>query len=88
MSGCIPGKRSSTPAPTAGCGTPLTPGLILILIGLGLALGNWAALAIAVVVPTAALVNRIRVERVLLDGLGEPYRRFAASRARLLPGVW
>jgi protein-S-isoprenylcysteine O-methyltransferase Ste14 len=21
-------------------------------------------------------------------GLGEPYRRFAASRARLFPGVW
>ena len=68
---------------------PSYSGLILILIGLGLALGNWAALAIAVVLPTAALVNRIRVEeRALLDGLGEPYRRFATSRARLLPGVW
>lgn len=68
---------------------PSYSGLILILIGLGLALGNWAGLAIALVVPIPALVNRIRVEeRALLDGLGDPYRRFAASRARLLPGVW
>jgi protein-S-isoprenylcysteine O-methyltransferase Ste14 len=27
-------------------------------------------------------------ERALLDALGEPYRRFAASRPRLFPGVW
>ena len=27
-------------------------------------------------------------ERALLDGLGEPYRRFAETRARLIPGVW
>jgi hypothetical protein len=27
-------------------------------------------------------------KRVLLEGLGDPYRRFAAGRARLFPGVW
>jgi protein-S-isoprenylcysteine O-methyltransferase Ste14 len=32
---------------------------------------------------------RIRFEeRALLDGLGEPYRRFAATRPRLFPGLW
>jgi protein-S-isoprenylcysteine O-methyltransferase Ste14 len=68
---------------------PSYSGLILILIGLGLALGNWAALAIAVLVPTPALVNRIQIEEhALSTALGEPYRRFAASRARLLPRVW
>ena len=68
---------------------PSYSGLILVFIGIGLALGNWAALATVVFVPTAALVNRIHIEeRALLDGLGEPYRRFAASRARLIPGVW
>lgn len=61
----------------------------MTLVGIGLALGNWAALAILLVVPTAGLVYRIGVEeRALLDGLGEPYRRFAASRSRLIPGVW
>lgn len=68
---------------------PSYTGLILTFLGLGLALGNWAALAVIAVVPTLGLVYRIRVEEdALLDGLGEPYRRFAASRARLFPGVW
>jgi protein-S-isoprenylcysteine O-methyltransferase Ste14 len=40
-------------------------------------------------VPAAGLVVRIRFEeRALLEGLGEPYRRFAASRPRLFPGLW
>jgi protein-S-isoprenylcysteine O-methyltransferase Ste14 len=68
---------------------PAYTGLLVTLLGLGLALGNWAALALLVIVPTAGLVVRIRVEeRALLDGLGEPYRRFTATRARLIPGVW
>jgi protein-S-isoprenylcysteine O-methyltransferase Ste14 len=61
----------------------------MTLIGIGLALGNWASLAALVVLPTVGLVVRIRVEeRALVEGLGEPYRRFAESRARLIPGVW
>jgi protein-S-isoprenylcysteine O-methyltransferase Ste14 len=68
---------------------PSYTGLLLTLLGIGLALGNWASLAALVVLPTAGLVVRIRVEeRALLDGIGEPYRRFAESRARLIPGVW
>jgi protein-S-isoprenylcysteine O-methyltransferase Ste14 len=68
---------------------PSYAGLILIFVGLGLALGNWAALAVLAVVPTVGLVVRIKTEeRALLEGLGEPYRRFAASRPRLFPGVW
>jgi protein-S-isoprenylcysteine O-methyltransferase Ste14 len=83
-----PGQSVVDTGPYRWVRHPSYSGLILILIGLGLALGNWAGLAIAVVLPTAALVNRVRVEeRALLDGLGEPYRRFAASRARVLPGV-
>lgn len=68
---------------------PSYTGLLVTFLGLGLALGNWAALAVMAVVPTLGLVYRIRVEEdALLEGLGEPYRRFAASRARLFPGVW
>jgi protein-S-isoprenylcysteine O-methyltransferase Ste14 len=68
---------------------PSYTGLILTVLGIGLALGNWAALIVLAIVPTAGLVVRIRVEeRALLEGLGEPYRRFAAGRARLIPGVW
>lgn len=68
---------------------PAYTGLILTFLGFGLALGNWAALAVAFLVPTAGLVYRINIEeRALLDGLGELYRRFAASRPRLFPEVW
>lgn len=68
---------------------PSYTGLILTFVGTGLALGNWAALGMLILVPTAGLIVRIRSEeRALLEGLGEPYRRFAASRARLFPGLW
>jgi protein-S-isoprenylcysteine O-methyltransferase Ste14 len=68
---------------------PSYTGLILTFVGTGLALDNWAALGMLILVPTAGLVVRIRSEeRALLAGLGEPYRRFAASRARLFPGLW
>jgi protein-S-isoprenylcysteine O-methyltransferase Ste14 len=68
---------------------PSYTGMIVTFLGIGLALGNWAALALLVVVPPAGLVGRIRAaERAHLDGLGEPYRRFAATRARLIPGIW
>ena len=68
---------------------PSYTGLIAIFVGLGLALDNWAALAVLAVVPTVGLLVRIRFEeRALLDGLGEQYRRFAAGRRRLFPGVW
>jgi protein-S-isoprenylcysteine O-methyltransferase Ste14 len=68
---------------------PSYTGLLLTFVGIGPALGNWAALALVIVVPAAGLVVRIRAEeRALLDGLGEPYRRFSATRARLIPGIW
>jgi len=64
-------------------------GLIVTFVGFGLALGNWASLAVLAVLPTAGLVYRIRFEeRALLEGLGESYRRYAEGRPRLLPGVW
>jgi protein-S-isoprenylcysteine O-methyltransferase Ste14 len=63
--------------------------MILTLVGIGLALGNWASVAVLAVVPTAGLVVRIHFEeRALLEGLGEPYRRYAAGRSRLFPRLW
>ena len=68
---------------------PSYTGLLMVCLGIGLALGNWLALVVVVVAPTVAILVRIRVEeRALLAGIGEPYRRFAASRKRLIPWVW
>lgn len=68
---------------------PSYTGLIAFLAGFGCALTNWLSLALLLVVPTASLVLRIRTEeRALLRELGAAYRRYAASRRRLVPGVW
>jgi protein-S-isoprenylcysteine O-methyltransferase Ste14 len=68
---------------------PSYTGLILTFVGIGLMLGNWLSLACLTLVPVIGLVIRIKVEeRALLAGIGEPYRRFLAARARLVPGVW
>jgi protein-S-isoprenylcysteine O-methyltransferase Ste14 len=68
---------------------PSYTGLIAAFIGIGLALGNWFSLLLFLVVPTIGLVFRVHVEETaLLTNLGEPYRRYAARRKRLLPGLW
>jgi len=68
---------------------PSYSGIVLSFLGVGIALENWLSIAALIVVPTIGLVIRIRVEeRVLLEALGEPYRQFSATRARLIPRVW
>lgn len=68
---------------------PSYTGLLLTLTGFALALGNWLALIVGVLLPVVGTAVRIRVEeRALLDGLGDPYRRYAQGRQRLIPHVW
>jgi protein-S-isoprenylcysteine O-methyltransferase Ste14 len=68
---------------------PSYTGMILFCAGVGLALTNWGSLIVLAVVPAAGLLVRIRSEeRILLAALGEPYRRYAATRSRLFPGIW
>jgi protein-S-isoprenylcysteine O-methyltransferase Ste14 len=63
--------------------------LVVFFIGIGLALSNWASLIVLALVPTVGLLARIRSEeRALLAGLGDEYRRYAATRRRLFPGIW
>jgi protein-S-isoprenylcysteine O-methyltransferase Ste14 len=68
---------------------PAYSGLIVFFLGVGLALSNWASLAVLALLPTAGLLVRIRSEeRALAAALGEEYRRYASTRRRLFPGVW
>lgn len=68
---------------------PSYTGMILVFVGFGLALTNWASLVVLAVVPTAALIVRIHAEeRALRAAFGEEYDRFAETRPRLLPRVW
>jgi protein-S-isoprenylcysteine O-methyltransferase Ste14 len=68
---------------------PSYTAIMLTFVGMGVALENWLSLVALIVIPTIGLVVRIRVEeRALLAALGEPYRVFSQSRARLIPKVW
>lgn len=68
---------------------PSYSGMLLTFAGVGLALTNWLSIACVLLAPLIGLVVRIRIEeRALLAELGEPYRRFAEGRARLIPHVW
>jgi protein-S-isoprenylcysteine O-methyltransferase Ste14 len=68
---------------------PSYTAIVLSFVGIGVALENWLSLLALMIVPTIGLVVRIRVEeRALLAALGEPYREFSRTRARLVPKVW
>jgi protein-S-isoprenylcysteine O-methyltransferase Ste14 len=68
---------------------PSYTAIIVSFAGIGVALENWLSLLAMLIVPTVGLVVRIRVEeRALLTAIGEPYRQFSSSRARLIPGIW
>jgi protein-S-isoprenylcysteine O-methyltransferase Ste14 len=68
---------------------PSYTGLLLAFAGAGLMAGNWLSAGGAVALVLIALIHRLRIEeRALNAALGERYREFAASRARLIPYVW
>jgi protein-S-isoprenylcysteine O-methyltransferase Ste14 len=68
---------------------PSYAGLLLAFAGGGLMLGNWVSTVGAVGLILTALTYRVRIEeRALAAALSDRYRRFAATRARLIPYVW
>jgi protein-S-isoprenylcysteine O-methyltransferase Ste14 len=68
---------------------PSYAGLLLTSLGAGIALGNWATLALLTIPYGFAMARRIGVEEAMLrQGLGEDYERYASGRKRLIPGVW
>ena len=68
---------------------PMYAGSALTFLGIGLVLGTVPALVVAFVGTLHAMIRRIQVEERALEGaLGERYREYAASRPRLVPGLW
>jgi len=65
---------------------PSYTGALITLVGLGLALGNWAALLTILACMGIAYAYRISVEEVaLVAALGEPYRQYMRRTQRLVP---
>jgi protein-S-isoprenylcysteine O-methyltransferase Ste14 len=68
---------------------PSYSGLILILIGFGIGIGNWLSLAICAFLPTIALIRRIRIEEdEMIRVLGPDYEAYREGTKRLVPGLW
>ena len=69
---------------------PSYSGLLLVFLGVGLGLGNWLALIVAVIAPAAGIVFRINVEeRTLIAALGDAYRGYSRRvRFKLIPRVY
>jgi protein-S-isoprenylcysteine O-methyltransferase Ste14 len=79
----VPGAARPTTAARA------YTGLLLIAAGIGLAGDTWPGLVVCLVLPTAAMLRRIRVvEAALTRVLGDPYRAYQSHTKRLIPGLW
>jgi protein-S-isoprenylcysteine O-methyltransferase Ste14 len=65
---------------------PSSTGALITLVGLGLALGNWAAVLAILACTGTAYAYRIFVEEsALVAVLGEPYKQYMRRTRRLIP---
>jgi protein-S-isoprenylcysteine O-methyltransferase Ste14 len=84
-----PGQAVVSHGPYTWVRHPSYNGLLRIVAGFGLALGNWLALAACLLAPPPAIVRRIQVEEAELNRVvGEPYRAYQSKTKRLIPGLW
>jgi protein-S-isoprenylcysteine O-methyltransferase Ste14 len=65
---------------------PSYTGALITLVGLGLALGNWAGILALLACVGTAFAYRIFVEEsALVAALGEPYKQYMRRTRRLVP---
>ena len=84
-----PGQAVVSTGPYRRIRHPAYAGLLLVVAGFGLAIGNWLSLAVCLLLPLPSLVRRISVEEAELQRvLGDAYRTYQAKTARLIPWLW
>ncbi len=84
-----PGHHMVTAGPYRYLRHPAYSAVALILTGIALACDDVWSLVAAAALGGTGLAVRIRAEeRQLTQALGADYKRFAADRKRLVPGVW
>jgi protein-S-isoprenylcysteine O-methyltransferase Ste14 len=67
---------------------PSYTGALITVLGLGLALGNWAGLVALLACVGIGYTYRIHVEEAaLVAALGEPYKQYMGRTQRLVPFV-
>src|SRR2546423_12313167 len=68
---------------------PSYTGVLLAFVGVGLSLGNWAALLVILLPIGAAFVHRMNVEENALSGaLGPQYTDYMRRTKRLIPFIY
>jgi protein-S-isoprenylcysteine O-methyltransferase Ste14 len=68
---------------------PAYLGVMILMGGFGLALGDLASATVMVVLPALGLMWRIKVEEAALrEGLGDRYSEYCRGRSRLVPWIW
>jgi protein-S-isoprenylcysteine O-methyltransferase Ste14 len=68
---------------------PAYSGTLLCLLGIGLALANWASLVAILASTCIGLLYRVRVEeRALTDALGQPYADYMRRTQRFIPFIF
>jgi protein-S-isoprenylcysteine O-methyltransferase Ste14 len=83
------GHRVIDTGPYALLRHPSYTGMLVVYLGIGVALDSWLSVAAVVVLPTLAVLNRIRHEEaVLVTQLGRDYELYQGRTKRLVPGLW
>lgn len=68
---------------------PSYSGVLITVLGFGLALTNWLSLLIVMVATVAGFSYRVRVEeRALCDALGDAYHAYMKRTRRFIPYLW
>ena len=68
---------------------PTYAGMLLAFYSAGLALGNWIILAAFVLLPTIAIVRRIKAEELMLERhFGKIYREYRLKTRALIPFLY
>ncbi len=84
-----PGHHVVTGGPYRFLRHPSYTAILLILTGVALACGDVWSLVAVLALGCTGLAVRIRAEeRQLTEALGTEYTQFAATRKRLIPGMW
>jgi protein-S-isoprenylcysteine O-methyltransferase Ste14 len=65
---------------------PSYTAILIMLLGVGMALSNWASLVVMLAGGLIGLLYRVRVEeRALVEALGQPYRDYMRTTTRFIP---
>lgn len=68
---------------------PSYTGAMVTMLGLGLAMTNWASVVLVMAGALVGYEYRVRVEeRALCTDLGQPYRDYMLRTRRFIPHVW